>query len=376
MPYQFSAGDFRYISLASINGTFPSIGFLSEFITTGPYSTININCKSDKNTTFNLYSNISLDDATKVLHYSQVLPPNTNFSKKFQIQAGFFQVELNNDDSLEGSVFLYTSVSQSNQFSTQTFLNSNININDNSNLVRVSNDYGMDLVRGIHSDFEKININGILESNPLSEVTIGLGDNYIYDAVNFDASLVVAGANDNQPAGTGARYVRIKGTLDTGAQFNSLFDVNTGTGLMGLSISSVDSMEITEVGSLTHNEGSITITGSAGKVLGFMGATTNFQRAAYYKVPSNKELVIGDIQVSGYSQGGTIKVYIYNPATTIEYSIADFHITTNPQMIDFKLQKTITSGEVLKVNYVPDVAGDVLININVNATLAPTISSF
>ena len=375
MPYQFNAGSFRYISLASLNGVFPSIGFLSEFITTGPYATININCRADKNTTFNLYSNISLDDSTKELHFSQVLPAGTHFSKKFQIQAGFFQVELNNDDAVEGEVFLYTSVSQSNQFSTQTFLNSNIDINDNTNLVRIANDYGMDLVRGIHSDFEKINISGLITANPASEVTIGLGDNYIYNS-STDATLTVTGANDNQPAGTGARLVRIKGTLDTGAQFNSVFDVNTGSGLMGLNIHSVDSMEITEVGSLTHNEGSISITGDAGKVLGFMAAEANYQRAAYYKVPSNKELVIGDIQISGFSQGGVVKVYIYNPTTTIEYSIADFQISTSPQLIDFKLQQKIPAGEVLKVNYVPNVAGDILININVNATLAPTISSF
>lgn len=376
MPYQFNAGNYRYISLASSNGAFDPLGFLSEFITSGPYSTININLQADQNTTFNLYSNTSMDDTTKVLHFSKILSPNENFSKKFQIQSGFFQVEVLNNDAILGSLFLYTSVSSSTQFSTQTFLNSNLSIDDNTNLIRVSNDYGMDLVRGIHTDFQKINISGLLETSPGSEETIGLGDDYIYTTIGTAANLVVAGANDNQPAGTGARFVRIKGTLDTGASFNSLYDVNTGTGSTGLNIQSVDSMEITEVGSLTHNEGLIQITGAGAQVLGNMSATANFQKSAYYKVPTSKELVISDIQISGYSQGGTIKVYIYNPSTTIQYSIADFHISTTPQMIDFKLQKTLLSGEVIKVNYVPNVAGDLLINVNVNAALCPTISAF
>jgi hypothetical protein len=191
------------------------------------------------------------------------------------------------------------------------------------------------------------------------------------------ASLVVSGANDNQPAGTGARHIRIQGVDDDGVEYNSIYDVNTGTGLMGVDFTGISRMTITEVGSLGHNDGDITITGDAGAILGKMLATENVSHFSYYKVPANKQLIIRDIHIAAYAPGGKIIVYEFDPSTNIQASIGEFLVSTQYQQLTYTLDGLITAGKVVKVNYEPTTTtGDILINVNINAVLCPTISSF
>tara|TARA_R100000700_G_scaffold40188_2_gene55076 strand:+ start:1543 stop:2676 length:1134 start_codon:yes stop_codon:yes gene_type:complete len=368
---------FRFLQDCSINGVFIEDGFLSKLVYAGSFSTLFINLRCDVDYTLNIYKCPTANESEKTLFYSKTQTAGVTMARKFAIPQSFFSVEIVNTTSTEGLIFLNSSVSIATQFDCQTFLNSTLSIDDNTNLVRLANNYEVDLVRNIQSDFKKINIQGILRSNPASEVTIGLTSDYKYTASNVVASLVVAGANDNQPAGTGARHIRIQGVDDDGVEYNSIYDVNTGSGLMGVDFTGIHRMTITEVGSLGHNEGAITITGDAGAILGYMGATENVSHFSYYKVPANKQLIVRDIHIAAYSPSGKIIVYEFDPATNIQASIGEFLVTTSYQQLSYTLDGLITAGKVLKVNYVPTaVGGDILINVNVNAVLCPTISAF
>jgi|TARA_R100001163_G_C5045240_1_gene182619 hypothetical protein len=377
MPIQQNFQNFIYLSPATVIGDFIADGYESGFESMGAYSTICINVKTDVAATFELYTSIDSTGSNPTLFYSKILTINQSFIKKFQIQADNFQIRVLNTTSTAGKIHLVSGLSTSTQFNTMTFLNSKQSIDDNTNLIRVSNNYDVDLVRGIHNDFQKINIQGIQRTNPPAEQTIGLGADYKYTASNVVASLVVSGANDNQPAGTGARHIRIQGVDDDGVEYNSIYDVNTGTGLMGVDFTGISRMTITEVGSLGHNDGDITITGDAGAILGKMLATENVSHFSYYKVPANKQLIIRDIHIAAYAPGGKIIVYEFDPSTNIQASIGEFLVSTQYQQLTYTLDGLITAGKVVKVNYEPTTTtGDILINVNINAVLCPTISSF
>tara|TARA_R100001594_G_scaffold128628_1_gene166952 strand:+ start:54 stop:1190 length:1137 start_codon:yes stop_codon:yes gene_type:complete len=369
---------FRFLPECSVNGVYIAEGYLSSLIYAGSFSTLFINLKCSVPNVVNIYQCPTKEEASKTLFYSKTIPADGTFVHKFAIPQSFFSVEVVNSTTTAGTIYLNTSVSVATQFDCQTFLNSKLSTDDNTNLVRLSNKYEVDLVRGIQEDFQKINIQGILRSNPASEVTIGLTEDYKYVTTGVVANLVVAGANDNQPAGTGARHIRIQGVDDDGVEYDSVFDVNTGTGGMGVDFMGIHRMTITEVGSLGHNEGAINIVGSTtGDILGYMGATENVSHFAYYKVPANKQLIVRDIHIASYSPSGKIVVYEFDPLTNIQASIGEFLVTTSYQQLSYTLDGLITAGKVLKVNYIPTaVAGDVLINVNVNAVLCPTISAF
>ena len=377
MPIQTNTESFIYLPEATVIGDFIAAGFKSGFMTTGAYSTICVNVKSNVQTTLEIYTSIDSEGTNPDLFFSKILTIDKSFIKKFQIQADNFQIRVLNTTTTAGKIHLVTGLSSSTQFNTMTFLNSKQSIDDNTSLVRLSNNYEVDLVRGLHEDFQKINIQGIQRTNPSNEITIGLTENYSYTASNVNASLVVAGTNDNQPAGTGARHIRIQGVDDDGVEYNSIYDVNTGSGLMGVDFTGISRMTITEVGSLKHNEGNITITGDGGAILGFMGATENVSHFAYYRVPAGKQLIVRDIHIAAYAPSGKIVVYEFDPSTNIEASIGEFLVSTSYQQLTYTLDGLITSGKVVKINYIPTTtSGDILINVNINAVLCPTISAF
>tara|TARA_Y100001937_G_scaffold97290_1_gene132483 strand:- start:2202 stop:3335 length:1134 start_codon:yes stop_codon:yes gene_type:complete len=377
MPYQQNTESFIYLPDATVIGDFIADGYESGFINTSAYSTISVNVKCSVAATLEIYSSIDINGSNPDLFFSKTLTINKSFIKKFQIQADNFSIRVLNTTSTAGKIHLVTGLSSSTQFNTMTFLNSKQSIDDNTNLIRISNNYEVDLVRGIHNDFQKINIQGIQRTNPSNEITIGLTENYSYTSANVNASLVVAGANDNQPAGTGARHIRIQGVDDDGVEYDSIYDVNTGSGLMGVDFTGISRMTITEVGSLKHNEGIIKITGDAGAILGYMGATENVSHFAYYKVPANKQLIVRDINIAAYAPSGKIVVYEFDPSTNIEASIGEFLVSTSYQQLTYTLDGLITAGKVVKINYIPTTTtGDILINVNINGVLCPTISAF
>ena len=100
------------------------------------------------------------------LVYEQVVSANTPFYKRFTIKGNFAQIQITNNDAVnDGRVVLTTCGLSIPNFEAQTFLNSTIDINANCALSRNANDFNLDLVRGIHQDFKKINILGITDKH-------------------------------------------------------------------------------------------------------------------------------------------------------------------------------------------------------------------
>ena len=377
MSLNAQPNNFQWLNQCSLIGPFPDTGFKSIVVNANSFTTLNVNVRSDKNTTLKFFTLQSVNDTNAHLFYETSISANTNYSKKLAIPSNYFQIQIVNVDASAGTINLNTALSSADQFATQTFLNSSITTDDNTNLIRLANNYEVDLVRGIHSQFQKINIQGIQRTIPASEETIGLGEDYKYTTTGFDAQLQVTGTNDNNPAGTGARLMSFSGLDDTGVEQTENITINTGTGTVGVNYMSINRMTISSVGSLTHNEGAINFLGSGGAILGKMGATENVSHFAYFKVPAGKQLIVRDIHIAAYAPGGKIIVYEFDPSTTIQASIGEFLVTTAYQQLSYVLDGLITAGKVIKVNYVPPTeTGDILINVNINAVLCPTISAF
>ncbi len=377
MSLNAQPNNFQWLNQCSLIGPFPDTGFKSIVVNANSFTTLNVNVRSNKNTTLKFFTLQSVNDTNAHLFYETSISANTNYSKKLAIPSNYFQIQIVNVDASAGTINLNTALSSADQFATQTFLNSSITTDDNTNLMRLANNYEVDLVRGIHSQFQKINIQGIQRTIPASEETIGLGEDYKYTTTGFDAQLQVTGTNDNNPAGTGARLMSFSGLDDTGVEQTENITINTGTGTVGVNYMSINRMTISSVGSLTHNEGAINFLGSGGAILGKIDATENVSHFAYFKVPAGKQLIVRDIHIAAYAPGGKIIVYEFDPSTTIQASIGEFLVTTAYQQLSYVLDGLITAGKVIKVNYVPPTeTGDILINVNINAVLCPTISAF
>ena len=367
-----------FVTSASINGLLIAEGYESPFSFSSGYSTLSVDFLCGVDPTLQIFTATTAQNTHRVLYFEKVLSANTRFFKKFQVNGIFFQIKVTNTNATTGqNIFLVSTLSSDTQYSSQTFLNSKFDIDENTSLQRVANSHEVDLVRGILTDFRKVNIQGRLDAQPSGEVTIGLGEVYDY-VTSADARLQVLSTNDNQPAGTGARTLRVQGVLDTGAEFDSTYDVNTGIGTMGLNIVSVERLTIASAGSLHHNDGDIKVLGSSNEVLGIIKATENVSHNAYFRVPADKQLIVRDIQIAGYSAGGSVDVKELDSTTQIEASIGIFKINTNNQTITYTLDGLLTAGKVLKINYIPDagITGDVLLNVNVNGVLCPTIASY
>ena len=129
-----------------------------------------------------------------------------------------------------------------------------------------------------------------------------------------------------------------------------------------------------------HNEGVINIQESGSNItIARILATENVSHQAIFKVASNKQLILRDINIAGYSPAGTLRVIEIDTANNLEYSLGDFKITTNYTQLSYNLDGLIPSNNVVKVNFIPDtptITGDVLINVNVNGIECPLINSY
>ena len=386
MPFANTPESYVYSPSTSLNGDFETFGFKSELEYCGSYSIINVSLASTVNSRITIRQSPSQAEEDETLLYRTSITANNYFFKRFQIKGNFYSIEVENMSSpaVTGKLGLHCAQSLNTNFSASTFLNSKMSIDEDTSLVRVGNDYDNDLIRGMHFDFKKVNIQGIVDSRttsiPTSEFTIGLDTNFTFNTTGVATNLQVTGVNDNQPAGTGARTIEIDGILDTGVRDTSTYDVNTGTGSLGLNFLAINRATIKSAGSLHHNEGVINIQESGSNVtIARILATENVSHQAIYRIPSDRTLILREINIAGYSPSGTLKVIEIDTTNNLEYSLGNFKITTNYTQLSYNLDGLINSGNVVKVNFVPDtpiVTGDVLININVNAIQCPAINDY
>jgi|TARA_R100001594_G_scaffold5144_1_gene16499 hypothetical protein len=382
MAFPAIPDNFQYLPSTSTQGTFFTTGFKSGLEYCGSYAIINVSFACDKNARLKIFQSPSQSDDEETLLYETNITAENYFFKRFQIQGQYFSIEVNNtsDPLVEGKINMLSMVSVSQQFAASTFLNSRMTIDEDTSLIRNGNSYHVDLVRGLHFDFKKVNIQGIMSTSSItSEETIGLGNNFTFIALNTPTNLRITGANDNQPAGTGARKIRIVGIDDTGTERDSIYDVNTGVGSTGIDFLCINRLIITSTGSLKHNEGLITLEESGSNVvINKINATENVSHVALYKVASNKQLILRDVNICGSAPDGTLRV-IEMDSNGLEYSLGDFHINTNYQQITYTLDGIIDSGNIVKVNFIPTggaPTGQVNINVNVNGVLCPLINNY
>ena len=373
---------FNFLVGNSSFGNLPATGFKSGFTSVNEYSVINVSYKAPTtNTTLKIWQSPVSGDADQALLFEIKLATDTYFYKRFQIQGGFYAVEIVNDDAVEGTVFLSSCASSNTNFAASTFLNSKLTINEDTSLARIGNSYHQDLIRGIHESFQKINVQGLIATSSFgtSELTVGLPVNFTYNNANEETNMRVAGPNDNFPAGTGARQIKIDYILDTGLAGTSTYQLNTGIGGIALNLLCVNRATIVDTGTDYKNDGDITFENPTGTVINRVSAGKNVTQAAVYRVPSDKQLVLEEINICGSAPSGILRVIEIDGSNNIEYSLGDFLISTNYQQLTYNLDGLIPSGNIVKVNFIPTAgapAGNVNINLNVNGILCPLISNF
>jgi hypothetical protein len=373
----YKAKNYRFCPSLSLGGTFPDVGFESDFVQCSAYSTMLISYSSNRNTTLNVYKTNVRNATNREKIFSKLINADVKFMRRFPITSNFIQIEVVNEQSLEGTIALEGSLSSSAQMNSHHYTNSIIDDNDDLNLVRIANDFEDDVVRGAHLDIDKITINGILDVAPSVEETIGLTDNYRYDQTSSTANIVVASTNDVN-GGTGARTLLVEGVKGDGTRFSTTLLLAHGTSSTGIEMMSIDTMEVSSVGSLFHNDGNITINGAGGDILGFIPANKNIALNGYYKVPLNKTLVINNLNICGIVQGGTIKIVKYNPSTNMEQSVGEFVLDSSFNQINYPLNISIDSLNVIKFNYNPTgfVGSSFKLNICCNAVQYKILNDF
>jgi hypothetical protein len=372
---------FNFLTSASTNGVFGGSGYSSGLIFIGSSATLFVNLDCTLECIIEIYEASADNEDNKVLFFSKTLPANSKYSKKFAITQAFAEIFIRNNNQNNppdnGILYLETSTSTNVQYSTQTFLNSQIEIDDNAGLIRLSNNYEVDLVRGIQKDFQKINIQGLQETNPPTVTTIGFSQ-ADYKMLNEYSQFEIFVVSPNDVVGgIGARKVRIQGVLFGGEEFDTEYDLVLGLTQYPVGVIAVHRMTIIEVGSSKFNNGIISCGSVSGTEFGEITPFTNVSHCAYFSVPNNKQLIVRDIDISCYSGGGKIQIWEYDPVSGIQATIGTFLVNTTYNTFKYTLDGLITAGKSIKVNYTAgSTIGDILINVNINAVLCPSISSF
>ena len=381
----------------SFSGKLNSYPFTSRICDGIKFSSITYSIKSSQSITFSLFKVQSTINENPQLFYQEVLDADTLYTKRIPISSPYFYYtidSLTSPDIVEVTFFGH----QHAQFSASTFTNSIVPINENSNLTRNVNDFKMDLIRGLHNSFEKINVAGNIRTS--TEVTSGGGvigfNNSAFDYLSTSQNLFYEGdnANDIATTGTGARTIKLEYN-DTNNDRAELSLQTTGVtprtqitdgGGNPIPASCVERISVTNVGSTGSNAGNIIISNTTGDVFNVLFPTENISRAVLFRVPRNKSLVVSDISINGYSQiSGVVNIILTTPATDafnfnqIKKPIGRFRITTDANQYVYNLNANILAGEFISAEFVPDgtpTASTIDITLSMNAMLCPLVNSF
>ena len=311
------------------------------------------------------------------LVYEQVVAANSPFYKRFTIKGNFAQIQITNNDAVnDGRVVLTTCGLSIPNFEAQTFLNSTIDINANCALSRNANDFNLDLVRGIHQDFKKINILGITDKHQAE--TVGL-DAMSYFPAAAETIYVASTSNDDNIGGVGARDV-IMEYIDANGVEQTYTIILQGTTILNLGITgfAVNSLKVSNAGGQAANQGTISVytDNTISQLLHRILPSQNVSRVARYRVPTLKHLVVNDINISGFSVGTNLEVI--ERAAGIDYIIGTFQINTANQQLVYRLDTKVNGGSELYVRQNPITTSGAtsLINININGMLCPAVNNF
>ena len=379
------------MSNAPVAKVIPALTFTSKITASGKIHTaleevgalalFTVSFKCNKSTTLKVYQHYLGKTSTPAtptgsLVYEETVPANTVFYKRLTVKGNFTQYELINNEATLSTIALTTVGLTIPNFEAQTFLNSTIGINDNSTLSRNANDFTLDLIRGIHSDFSKINILGITDQH--QDETIGLNAMSYFPAAP-ETLYVVSTSNDDGIGGVGARDVIMEYVDGNGVEqtYTIILQGNTilNLGITGLA---VNSLKVSNAGGQAANQGTISVytNNNIANLLCRILPQQNVSRVARYRVPATKHLVINDINISGYSV--ETKLEIIERAAGIDYIIGTFGINTANQQLVYRLDTKVNAGSTVYVRQTPiaTTGATTLINININGMLCPAINNF
>ena len=260
------------MSNAPIAKIIPALTFVSKIdaskkiqthlIEVGQLALFSISFTCNKSTTIKVFQHNAGKTTTPTaptgtLVYEETVPANTVFYKRLTVKGNFVQYQLTNNEAQLSTIQLTTVGLTIPNFEAQTFLNSTIGINDNSSLSRNANDFTLDLIRGIHSDFSKVNILGITDQH--QDETIGL-NGMSYFPPSAETLYVVSTSNDDGIGGVGARDV-IMEYLDENGVEQTYTIILQGTTRLNLAITglAVNSLKVSNAGGQAANQGTISV---------------------------------------------------------------------------------------------------------------------
>lgn len=375
--------DARNVHL-TYQGLFPTTGFSSGLTHIQNNSVLALSCKVTVDSVLKIFTSPSQDYAEKSNFFIKTLAANTVFHRRFACPHQYVAIDVENTGSVaNGSLNLDVCDYRDIHFDASTFLNSKIDIDTQTNLIRVANDYNTDMVRDLHEDFKKINVQAIQQFQPSAESTVGLqNQNFLsIPRATYTFYLNLAGTQDTS-TGTGARSVLIE-YIDANFDEASA-TISTGTGGVfstGLTGKAITRVTVASVGTDLVNSGAIVIEDST--------STHTFARVetgdcvshtGVYLVPRNKNLIVTDAQLSLVGYSGLLRIYEYDYGDIgVRGSIGDFRFSTVPVGQTFRLNGKVSEKKMIVVNVIPDVGTPTVNNnicVNLNAVLCPAVNSF
>ena len=343
------------------------------------------------------------------MFFQKTLEADTLFQRRFNINYNYFIVQVFLDQSITPSstsanIELNTSFLSRTQYNPAGFTNSIIDKDANANLMLNANNFHIDLVRNLYTDFSKVNILGIHENRlnsvtsnvlyPTAEFTLGLfsadftlGNKFTPNTSAEALTISVVDTNDINNGTVGA-VPPYSDATNTGAQILTMIyidtngvkqsvDIVSGNGLVGVSASAVLRISVKSAGSTNNNVGEIAITNGAGsRIYALIHPGRNVSQGAIYQVPTNKNLVLRNITINSFFQGGILT--IIENKNGIEYPLGVFKVNTNNTLINYDLDGLVEANSYIYVNITPNgtTGGDNLINCNINAFEVPLLNNF
>ena len=258
----------------------------------------------------------------------------------------------------------------------------------NANTIINANDFQVDLVRGLYEDFKKNNVLGINDNSNNGSNVYTLGTNmtsppafnrvFIPPLTAQPVSISVDNVNDNNVnndnTNSGARTLRMI-YIDENEERQQV-DIWSGNGVVGVSCFSVERLYLLTAGGDNVNMGNIFITDSNSNVYAQIMPEYGTSSNAIYRVPINRVAIMKELNLSGYSNGDMVIIYLFRGS--LKNVIGKFLVNTTGNQLIYNLDGLLTAGEVIVVNVLPsDVSGSsTLINVNVNVFECPVKNTF
>ncbi len=375
---------FQRDPILSVQNDFPAAGISTQFVGIH-HAVLDINFMATKDCKLQIKTSPTMTLADEVLYFEKDIPANTRFQRRLAVPSFFLRIVYNNTPGVAGRISSTVFHTEVKQFTASTFLNSVIGIDDNTNLTRVGNDYNVDMVRGIHPSFKKVNIQAFSGTQVAAEATVGNSTQNILSIPNNASTnfyVNSAGTQDNA-TGTGARTITIN-YIDNNYDEQTVTKSLLGGGLQPLDINGHAILRVTvaSVGTGLVNSGTIRITNSINSfTFAFMDTGECVTHTGVYLIPRNHHLIVTDAQISIVGYPATVRIleYDYGGIGT-RGSIGDFRMNTNGvNNSNYRLNGKIEEKKMVLVNVIPDAGAPATVSnicININCVLCPAINAF